>query len=99
MKVFLMIAGGILLYLVMFAITAGLFMYMLRLDRSPEEVYRYDDRNIIAGLFWPVILSPVILYLFYGKIKVILITMIEIKIASKKVDEEEADDAEGRGDK
>ena len=89
MKVFLMIAGGIILYLIMFAITAGLFMYMLRLDYSPEVVYPEDWKYIIAGLFWPVILPHTILYLFYRKIKVLLITMIEIKIASKKVDEEE----------
>jgi hypothetical protein len=85
MKTFLITIGIAILYLLLTVMTMILSMYIDRMDGFDEDyVYSKYREYIEISLLSPVTLPIVLGILFYRKIKVLVISIVELMVLNKE---------------
>lgn len=86
------VIAGIIIYMIISILTTMLFLYTERKDGiSAQEVYEGDDfyANCVAGLLFPISITCIVIATICKLIKIMCITIVELKIATEEKDEEE----------
>lgn len=86
------VIAGIIIYMIISILTTMLFLYTERKEGiSAQEVYDGDDfyMNCVAGLLFPISITLIIIMAISKLIKLMCITIVELKIAIEEKDEEE----------
>lgn len=86
------VIAGIIIYMIISILTTMLFLYTERKDgKSAQEVYEGDDFYAIcvAGFLFPLSITLIIIMAISKLIKIMCITIVELKIATEEKDEEE----------
>lgn len=86
------VIAGIIIYMIISILTTMLFLYTERKDgMSAQEVYEGDDfyANCVAGFLFPISITLIVIMAISKLIKIICITIVELKIATEEKDEEE----------
>lgn len=86
------VIAGIIIYMIISILTTMLFLYSERKEgKSAQEVYEGDDFYAIcvAGFLFPLTITLIIIMAISKLIKIMCITIVELKIATEEKDEEE----------
>ena len=86
------VIAGIIIYMIISILTTMLFLYTERKEGiSAQEVYEGEDfyGNCMAGLLFPISITLIVIMAIWKLIKIMCITIVELKIAIEKKDEEE----------
>lgn len=86
------VIAGIIIYMIISILTTMLFLYTERKEgKSAQEVYEGEDFyiNCMAGFLFPISITFIVIATICKIIKIMYITIVELKIATEEKDEEE----------
>lgn len=86
------VIAGIIIYMIISILTTMLFLYTQRKEGiSAQDVYEGDDfyAMCVAGLLFPISITLIVIMAICKLIKIMCITIVELKIAIEEKNEEE----------
>lgn len=86
------VIAGIIIYMIISILTTMLFLYSERKEGiSAQDVYEGDDfyATCVAGFLFPLSITLIVIMAISKLIKIICITIVELKIATEEKDGEE----------
>lgn len=93
------VIAGIIIYMIISILTTMFFLYTERKEGKPaQEVYEGDDFYAIcaAGFLFPISITCIVIATICKLIKIMYITIVEVKIATEEKDEEEDKESENK---